>query len=224
MLDELANDQQLNAYQLGLGLSDMCWLVTPAVGPDTFTGMFKRNQVAAMQTWLNGAGTAIPPSTASIVGESLTKSATGLTSTRPSSGPRRPPGRPRRRCWSVPCGCRDRSGTQCSPPIPTSACSPRWARGCMPRRRSPGASARGYLDHPAPVLAGAVRRRRRARRSALPGDLEPQRRVAGVGQPGDRGRDTRRRRRGDWLGCFEGLQRSRLEVWTRPSSTRRRGM
>lgn len=74
ILDELADDQQqLNAYQLGLALSDMCWLVTPDIGPDTFTGMFKRSQVAAMQTWLNGAGTAIPPSTASIVGESLTK-------------------------------------------------------------------------------------------------------------------------------------------------------
>ena len=74
ILDELADEvQQLNAYQLGLALSDMCWLVTPDVGPDIFTGMFKRSQVAAMQTWLNGAGTAIPPSTASIVGQSLTK-------------------------------------------------------------------------------------------------------------------------------------------------------
>lgn len=74
ILDELADEQQqLNAYQLGLALSDMCWLVTPDVGPDTFTGMFKRGQVAAMQTWLNGAGAAIPPSTASIVGDSLTK-------------------------------------------------------------------------------------------------------------------------------------------------------
>jgi len=72
ILDQLADDQQqLNAYQLGLALSDMCWLVTPDVGPDAFVGMFKRSQIAAMQTWLNGAGTAIPPSTASIVGQSL---------------------------------------------------------------------------------------------------------------------------------------------------------
>jgi hypothetical protein len=74
ILDELADEQeQLNAYQLGLALSDMCWLVTPDVGPDAFTGMFKRSQVAAMQTWLNGAGTAIPPTTAAIVGQSLSK-------------------------------------------------------------------------------------------------------------------------------------------------------
>jgi hypothetical protein len=74
ILDQLANDQQqLNAYQLGLALSDMCWLVTPEVGPDIFVGMFKRSQIAAMQTWLNGAGTAIPPSSASIVGQSLSK-------------------------------------------------------------------------------------------------------------------------------------------------------
>jgi hypothetical protein len=74
ILDELADEQQqLSAYQLGLALSDMCWLVTPDIGPGTFISMFKRGQVAAMQTWLNGAGDAIPPSTASIVGQSLTK-------------------------------------------------------------------------------------------------------------------------------------------------------
>jgi hypothetical protein len=74
ILDELANEQeQLNAYQLGLALSDMCWLGTSGVGPDVFIGMWKRSQVAAMQTWLNGAGTAIPPSSASIVGQSMTK-------------------------------------------------------------------------------------------------------------------------------------------------------
>ncbi len=74
ILDELADDQQqLNSYQLGLALSDMCWLVTPDAGPETFIGMFRRGQVAAMQTWLNGAGTTIPPSTAAIVGGSLSK-------------------------------------------------------------------------------------------------------------------------------------------------------
>jgi hypothetical protein len=35
------------------------------------TGMFRRDQIAAMQTWLNGAGTAIPQSTGAIVGQSL---------------------------------------------------------------------------------------------------------------------------------------------------------
>lgn len=71
ILDRLADDQQqLNAYQLGLALSDMCWLPT-VDGLDAFIGMFKRSQVAAMQTWLNGAGSTIPPSTAGIVGQSL---------------------------------------------------------------------------------------------------------------------------------------------------------
>jgi hypothetical protein len=74
ILDELADEQeQLNAYQLGLALSDMCWLVTPTVSSDAFVSMFKRGQVAALATWLNGAGAAIPPGTASIVGQSLSK-------------------------------------------------------------------------------------------------------------------------------------------------------
>src|SRR5215469_1228694 len=71
ILDRLADDvQQLNAYQLGLALSDLCWLPGPA-GLDLMTGMFRRDQIAAMQTWLNGAGTAIPPATGAIVGQSL---------------------------------------------------------------------------------------------------------------------------------------------------------
>lgn len=71
VLDRLANDQeQLSAYQLGLALSDLCWLPGPA-GLDTFIGMFRRGQVAAMQTWLNGAGAALPPKAAAIVGQSL---------------------------------------------------------------------------------------------------------------------------------------------------------
>jgi hypothetical protein len=71
ILDRLADDQQqLNAYQLGLALSDLCWL--PGSGDlDSLMGMFKQGQVAAMQTWLNGAGTAIPPATGAIVGQSL---------------------------------------------------------------------------------------------------------------------------------------------------------
>jgi hypothetical protein len=71
ILDRLADDQQqLNAYQLGLALSDLCWLPGPG-GLDSLMGMFKQGQVAAMQTWLNGAGTAIPPATGAIVGQSL---------------------------------------------------------------------------------------------------------------------------------------------------------
>ena len=71
ILDRLADDQQqLNAYQLGLALSDMCWLPGPE-SLDPMTGMFRRDQIAAMQTWLNGAGAAIPQSTGAIVGQSL---------------------------------------------------------------------------------------------------------------------------------------------------------
>jgi hypothetical protein len=71
ILDEFADDQQqLSAYQLGLALSDMCWLPM-AGGPDSFIAMFKRGQVAAIQTWLNAAGTALPSSAAAIVGQSL---------------------------------------------------------------------------------------------------------------------------------------------------------
>ena len=71
ILDRLADDQQqLSAYQLGLALSDMCWLPGPE-SLDPMTGMFRRDQIAAMQTWLNGAGTAIPQSTGAIVGQSL---------------------------------------------------------------------------------------------------------------------------------------------------------
>jgi hypothetical protein len=42
ILDQLANQQeQLSSYQLGLALSDMCWLPSAAGGPDAFIGMFK---------------------------------------------------------------------------------------------------------------------------------------------------------------------------------------
>ena len=72
ILDRVTDDQQqLNAYQLGLALSDMCWLPGPEGFLDSMTGIFRRDQIAAMQTWLNGSGTAIPPSTGAIVGQSL---------------------------------------------------------------------------------------------------------------------------------------------------------
>ncbi len=72
ILDQFADDQQqLNAYQLGLALSDTCWL--PAADSlDSFIAMFRSGQVAAAHTLLNGAGSALPPSTATIVGQSLT--------------------------------------------------------------------------------------------------------------------------------------------------------
>ncbi|MGH3168002.1 MAG: hypothetical protein ACRDN0_19225 [Trebonia sp.] len=72
ILDELADEQeQLNAYQLGLALSDMCWLPAQGSGPDVFIEAFSRGQVAGLKALLDGAGAAIPPDTAAIVGKSL---------------------------------------------------------------------------------------------------------------------------------------------------------
>jgi hypothetical protein len=71
ILDRLADDQpHLSAYQLGLALSDMCWLPEPG-GLDTFIAMFRRAQMAAMQTWFNGSASAVPPSATAIVSQSL---------------------------------------------------------------------------------------------------------------------------------------------------------
>lgn len=72
ILDQLANQQeQLSSYQLGLALSDMCWLPSAAGGPDAFIGMFERGQAAGLKALLDGAGTMIPASSAAIVGKSL---------------------------------------------------------------------------------------------------------------------------------------------------------
>jgi hypothetical protein len=74
ILDSLADDpEQLYAYQLGLALSDMCWLVTADADADTFISIFKRGQVAAMQNWLTASGAALPPSSATIVAQSMSK-------------------------------------------------------------------------------------------------------------------------------------------------------
>ena len=72
ILDQLvADDQQISAYQLGLALSDTCWLATPEGGAAAFMVMFQRGQVASLKTWLASAGDAIPPESAGIVGQSL---------------------------------------------------------------------------------------------------------------------------------------------------------
>jgi hypothetical protein len=72
VLEELADEQeQLNAYQLGTALSDMCWLASGTNGPDVFIETFAREQVAGLTDLLNGAGAAIPPDSAAIVGKSL---------------------------------------------------------------------------------------------------------------------------------------------------------
>jgi hypothetical protein len=67
ILDQLVdNDQQISAYQLGLTLSDTCWLPTVAGGAETFMVMFQRGQVAALKTWLAAAGDTIPAGSAGI--------------------------------------------------------------------------------------------------------------------------------------------------------------
>jgi hypothetical protein len=72
ILDQLvADDQQISAYQLGLTLSDTCWLPTVAGGPETFMVMFQRGQVAALKAWLASAGDRIPASSAGTIGQSL---------------------------------------------------------------------------------------------------------------------------------------------------------
>jgi hypothetical protein len=72
ILDQLVLDgQQISAYQLGLTLSDTCWLPTVAGGPQTFMVMFQRGQVAALQAWLASAGDRIPAGSAGMIGHSL---------------------------------------------------------------------------------------------------------------------------------------------------------
>jgi len=81
ILDEFADDaERLNAYQLGLALSDLTWLprlaepgqaISEANKPSVLSGLFSRPQMAAVKTLLNGAGSQLPPSAAAIVGGSL---------------------------------------------------------------------------------------------------------------------------------------------------------
>jgi hypothetical protein len=68
----VADDQQVAAYQLGLALSDTCWLPSVAGGSQSLMAMFQRAQVASLKTWLASAGTAIPdPKAATALGQSL---------------------------------------------------------------------------------------------------------------------------------------------------------
>jgi hypothetical protein len=77
VLDEFADDpERLNAYQLGLALSDMCWL--PSIGSSggsaeapSVLGVFSRSQVATIKMLLNGAGAQIPASSAAAVSKSI---------------------------------------------------------------------------------------------------------------------------------------------------------
>jgi hypothetical protein len=72
LLDRLVgDDQQISAYQLGLALSDTCWLATPEGGSQAFIVMFQRGQVASLKTWLASAGDTIATGSAGIIGQSL---------------------------------------------------------------------------------------------------------------------------------------------------------
>ena len=81
ILDDFADTpERLNAYQLGLALSDLTWLpYIPEPGqpesaagkPSALAGLFSRSQLAATKTLLNGAGSQLPASAAAIVGQSL---------------------------------------------------------------------------------------------------------------------------------------------------------
>jgi hypothetical protein len=72
ILDQfVGDDQQINAYQLGLALSDTCWLATPEGGPQSFIAMFQRGHVASLKTWLASAGDTIAAGSAGIIGQSL---------------------------------------------------------------------------------------------------------------------------------------------------------
>jgi hypothetical protein len=81
ILDEFADDaERLNAYQVGLAISDLTWLpriaesgssVSAAAKPSALSGLFSRPQMANVKALLNGAGAQLPPSAAAIVSGSL---------------------------------------------------------------------------------------------------------------------------------------------------------
>jgi hypothetical protein len=78
---ELFADQPepLDAYQLGLALSDLCWLPYLAKTgdanadgtPDAFIGIFARSQLAVLKTLLSGAGSQLPAGAAGLVSQSI---------------------------------------------------------------------------------------------------------------------------------------------------------
>jgi hypothetical protein len=80
ILDAFADDpERLSAYQLGLALSDLVWIPSPAVPgrptlasrPSALLGLFARAHLATVQTLLSGAGTQLPAGAATIVSRSL---------------------------------------------------------------------------------------------------------------------------------------------------------
>jgi hypothetical protein len=87
ILDAFADDpERLSAYQLGLALSDLVWIPSPAVPgrptlasrPSALFGLFARAHLATVQTLLSGAGTQLPAGAATIVSRSLDNWATWI--------------------------------------------------------------------------------------------------------------------------------------------------
>ena len=209
ILDRLADDQQqLSAYQLGLALSDMCWLPGPA-GVDSMTGMFRRDQIAAMQTWLNGAGTAIPQSTGAIVGQSLGHWADWIDI---NAATLRAAGAGTAQATTVISALRVQGAVWHSvltadPDVSLNPAMGAWVQAGSAMAR---ATADGDRRHPPPLLASGGDRPGGPGGAALPGDRQPQRRGPGVGEPGDGDRGGRRRRRRHLRGRFASPGRGRL--------------
>lgn len=66
----VGNQPQFSAYQVGLALSDACWL--PAqTGADFFLQEFDRHRLASLQAWLSEASAALPPQAAATASRSL---------------------------------------------------------------------------------------------------------------------------------------------------------
>jgi hypothetical protein len=66
----VGNQRQFSAYQVGLALSDTCWLPAQS-GADFFLQEFDRHRLATLQAWLSEASAALPPQAAATVSRSL---------------------------------------------------------------------------------------------------------------------------------------------------------
>jgi hypothetical protein len=209
ILDRLADDQQqLNAYQLGLALSDMCWLPGPE-SLDPMTGMFRRDQIAAMQTWLNGAGTAIPQSTGAIVGQSLGHWADWIDV---NAQTLRAAGAGTAQATTVISALRVQGAVWHSvltsdPDVSLNPAMGAWVQAGSAMVRAVRMVTGVILRRFWPVVLIAVAALVGA---ALPGYRQPQRRGPGVGEPGDGDRGGRRRWRRHLRGRFPGSGRGRL--------------
>jgi hypothetical protein len=71
---QVDNPPVLSAYNLGIALSDLCWIHTPdGDWPDAFLKSFARGEVAELQVLLRGATYVLPELAAATVSKSLEK-------------------------------------------------------------------------------------------------------------------------------------------------------